>query len=57
MTYEELLNELREKFGARPVDEPIVRVKIAKKMEFPPDTYDYTKKKIILPEVEQLRLL
>jgi|TARA_R110002020_G_scaffold192569_2_gene392794 hypothetical protein len=57
MTSEELLRELRDKFGAIPVDEPVVGVKIIKKMELPPDTYDYSVKEVILPQVEQLNLL
>ena len=57
MTSEALLRELREKFGARPVDEPVVRVRVIKKLDFPPDTYDYSVKRVIVPDVEQLNLL
>tara|TARA_R110002051_G_scaffold106353_1_gene179455 strand:- start:12221 stop:12394 length:174 start_codon:yes stop_codon:yes gene_type:complete len=57
VTSEALLRELREKFGARPVDEPVVRVRVIKKLDFPPDTYDYSVKRVIVPDVEQLNLL
>ncbi len=57
MTESELLALLEKYFDARPVDGPVVREKIVKNLELPPDTYDYSVKRIKIPEIEQLNLL
>jgi hypothetical protein len=57
MTESELLALLEKYFDARPVDGPFVREKIVKKLELPEDTYDYSVKRIKIPEIEQLNLL
>ena len=57
MTESELLALLEKYFDARPVDGPGVREKIVKNLELPPDTYDYSVKRIKIPEIEQLNLL
>ena len=57
MTESELLALLEKYFDARPIDGPVVREKIVKNLELPPDTYDYSVKRIKIPEIEQLNLL